>query len=64
MTSKLVMLASWETHFMTSILVTNSQCVKLTNAIFLLVTTYTPGFLCPDQARVAFNKTEAEIRFS
>ena len=29
MTSKLVILASWETHFMTSILATNSQCVKL-----------------------------------
>src|SRR6218665_1115084 len=29
MTSKFVMLASWQSHFMTSILVTNSQCVKL-----------------------------------
>ena len=28
MTSKLVLLASWQTHFMTSILVTNSQCVN------------------------------------
>jgi len=29
MTNKLIMLASWQTHFMTSILVTNSQCVKI-----------------------------------
>jgi len=28
MTSKLVMLASWQTLFMTSILVTSSQCVN------------------------------------
>ena len=29
MTSKLVILASWQIHFMTSVLVTNSQCVKV-----------------------------------
>jgi len=34
MTSKLVMLASWQTHFMTSILVTNSQCVKCAFEVF------------------------------
>src|SRR6218665_1502815 len=36
----LVMLVSWQTHFMTSILVTNSQCVNFIRWVFNNVISY------------------------